>query len=633
MKIRFSGELEGLKEGIKTLEKRLGYIVSEDGVEVVVKKQSEELHLYGNESKAVIAYPQKVHFFRALGLLMEQWKCCGTFDIVEKPNFSTIGTMVDSSRNAVMTVASVKTLLETIAIMGMNYFMLYTEDTYEVKEYPYFGYMRGRYSYDELKELDDYADMLGIEMVPCIQTLGHSFAALKWDAHAYLRDTDEILLVDEEKTYEFIEAMIRAASAPYRSKKIHIGMDEAYGIGLGAYLRKHGYRETFGLMCEHLEKVKQIVAKYDLEPIIWSDMFFQAASPKHDYYDTEIEFTQDLIDQVPKGVALAYWDYQHVPQEHYEKMIDNHFKLGNELWFAGAVLTWIGMVVNYDITFLAAPAALKACKKKGIDKVFATMWGDDGSETNFFTSLLGLQLYAEYAYQSEDVSDELLEKRFYACTGEHMKDFMAMTKLDCIPQYEGEKITDTSNPSKYLLFQDPLLGLFDKHIEYIDIAEYYAEREKEMIEAKKRAREFEFVYDVALPLATALKEKANIGKRITEAYAAKDLGTLKTYAEETLPKIKQLVNDLRVSHRNQWLTVYKPFGWEVIDIRYGGVLSRLDTAIWRINQYLAGEIASIPELEEKRLGYDMEVRPKEAGFGRGNTYNRIASACPMYLYK
>ena len=35
--------------------------------------------------------------------------------------------------------------------------MLYTEDTYEVDNEPYFGYMRGRYSADELRELDDYA--------------------------------------------------------------------------------------------------------------------------------------------------------------------------------------------------------------------------------------------------------------------------------------------------------------------------------------------------------------------------------------------------------------------------------------------------------------------------------------------
>lgn len=50
--------------------------------------------------------------------------------------------------------------------MGYNTLMLYTEDTYEVDGQPYFGYMRGRYSKAELRELDDYAAEKGMELIP-----------------------------------------------------------------------------------------------------------------------------------------------------------------------------------------------------------------------------------------------------------------------------------------------------------------------------------------------------------------------------------------------------------------------------------------------------------------------------------
>ena len=46
----------------------------------------------------------------------------------------------------------------------------YTEDTYEVEGQPYFGAYRGKYTKDEIKELDAYASMFGVELVPCIQT-------------------------------------------------------------------------------------------------------------------------------------------------------------------------------------------------------------------------------------------------------------------------------------------------------------------------------------------------------------------------------------------------------------------------------------------------------------------------------
>ena len=52
------------------------------------------------------------------------------------------------------TLPHVKSCLEK---MGYNTLMYYTEDTYEVKDEPYFGYLRGRFTADELRELDAYA--------------------------------------------------------------------------------------------------------------------------------------------------------------------------------------------------------------------------------------------------------------------------------------------------------------------------------------------------------------------------------------------------------------------------------------------------------------------------------------------
>ena len=64
------------------------------------------------------------------------------------------------------------------------------------------------------------------------------------------------------------------------------------------------------------------------------------------------------------------------------------------------------------------------------------------------------------------------------------------------------------------------------------------------------------------------------------------------------------VKELRFAHRYQWLKMNKPFGWEVIDIRYGGLLNRLDTATARVNDYLNGEIDVIDD-RIKELARDM----------------------------
>lgn len=60
--------------------------------------------------------------------------------------FRRFGTMLDCSRNAVMSVNSLKKWIDITADLGYNTLLLYTEDTYELDDNPYFGYMRGRYT-------------------------------------------------------------------------------------------------------------------------------------------------------------------------------------------------------------------------------------------------------------------------------------------------------------------------------------------------------------------------------------------------------------------------------------------------------------------------------------------------------
>lgn len=87
--------------------------------------------------------------------------------IKETANFETLGTMIDCSRNGVLLVSSVKFLCRKLALMGYNMFQLYTEDTYKIDGEPFFGYLRGGYTQKELKEIDNYAFTLGIEVIPC----------------------------------------------------------------------------------------------------------------------------------------------------------------------------------------------------------------------------------------------------------------------------------------------------------------------------------------------------------------------------------------------------------------------------------------------------------------------------------
>ncbi|CAM3568190.1 hypothetical protein PAGL106935_13185 [Paenibacillus glucanolyticus] len=248
MKFRFAGAVSDILPGAQLLLDELGVELGEGGVTVEVALSEGELQVGREHTRAYIRYGRKHQFFRGLGLLIQLSRHSDTFHLQENQQFDQIGPMFDLSRNAVLTVDSFKLMLNKMALMGMNSVMLYMEDTYEIEGEPYFGYMRGRYTQAELKEIDDYADQFGIEAFPSIQTLAHLEEFLKWEPIKHYRDTKGALLVGGEQTDALIERMIEAASAPFRSKKIHIGMDEAEELGRGKYLDHNGYVSRFDIM-------------------------------------------------------------------------------------------------------------------------------------------------------------------------------------------------------------------------------------------------------------------------------------------------------------------------------------------------------------------------------------------------
>lgn len=632
MKLNFGNDLGELAAGLSLLCGEMGLELAEDGLPVEVRQSGGGIEVGLENGRGWIRYQARIHFFRAVGLFVEAARQSDRFLLSEEPQFRLNGVMVDVSRNAVLKVASIKEMLRKMALMGLNLFMLYTEDTFSVEGEPYFGYMRGRYSYEELKDCDDYADLLGIEIIPCIQTLAHIEHFLKWEPASRLKDTRDVLLVGSEATYRFLDRAVAAASRPFRSKRIHIGLDEAHGMGRGRYLDLHGFSDRFDIICSHLEQVLQITSRYGLQPMICSDMYFRVASRSHDYYDLEAVIPESVKKALPPGLQLVYWDYYHEDEAFYREYIRRHLEFGSRPVFAGGVWVWSRWGPDYGKTFKTINAGLQACKDEGIDEVFVTLWGDDGTEINYFTALLGLQLCAEHGY-SRQLDLEKLKRRVKFCTGVDYQAFMDLGCLDEIPGTppdNGESLT-TSNPSKFLLWQDVLMGLFDKHILGLNLEEHYARLREDLCRYKGEYPGGRLLFETPEKLCAVLELKGGLGLRVTEAYRQRDVAALRRIASEEIPDLIQRVCELRAAHRDEWFSIYKPFGWEVLDIRYGGLLSRLDSVILRLGDFLEGRLDRIEELEEERLFFDGLQRPQEGvGLGFSDNYHRIATAGAFY---
>ncbi|MEI6519251.1 MAG: beta-N-acetylhexosaminidase [bacterium] len=597
---------DGLQEIIAHRIDRFG-----DGILLSFIPGNEGFAITAIDDEVTISYGTKSDAFRALGCILG-----GTTAAEQTSSFNMLGAMIDVSRNGVLTVPAAKHFLRCCALMGLNMIMLYSEDTYEVPGEPFFGYLRGRYSQAELKELDDYAFNLGIEMIPCIQTLAHLEQILQWPVYEERRDTGGILVAEEDETYELVKKLVTAATAPFRTRRIHLGMDEAWGLGSGEFKKRHGEKSGFEIMNTHLARVKAICAELGVTPMIWGDMYIHLASATGNIYDYSSKIPQEVINKIPTGVDLVYWDYYHTTTSDYEQGIDLYNQLGAPLLMAGGGWTWNHLWAHLPYAFAATNACMTACKSKGVKDYFITLWGDDGMECDVFSALPALQLVAEHAYADKVCSKALASNFLGACDGD-IEAFFTASKIDYLAdRHDGTKGPD--NMCKWLLWQDPLLSITDPNID-TDLRSYYtniAEKlEMAMAEPGLNQR---LLFPAAI--ARALSLKVNLRHDLHNAYIAGDKATLRTLLNTDVADTCVAIDKLWRIHRDVWMNTYTPFGWEVIELRYGGIRTRLTTMKERLEDYLCGKLDSIPELEVELLKiWDTELEHVSPHRGRVQT--------------
>ena len=93
------------------------------------------------------------------------------------------------------------------------------------------------------------------------------------------------------------------------------------------------------------------------------------------------------------------------------------------------------------------------------------------------------------------------------------------------------------------------------------------------------------------------------------AYDKKQLLVLKEICEKEIPETIQNLEKMKILREDLWMADAKPFGYELIDLRMGGVITRLDSTKRRLHKYVEGKISRLEELETKRFPYFAEGEP------------------------
>lgn len=516
-----------------------------------------------------------------------------------KQEFNHFALMVDNSRNAVMKPDTVKKMIDILEMVGYNSLILYMEDTYEVDNQPYFGYLRGRYSKEEIKEMDAYAAEHGVELIPFIQTLGHLGRVQNWPVYAKLFDVEDVLCIGEEPVYELIEDMFRTLNECFTSRIVQIGMDEANMLGLGNYLRKNGYRDRLDIFCEHLERVAAIAKKYGFTCCVTSDMFYVLTVGSYrDKRDMTPEMVESIQSRLPENVKLQYWNYHTNDRSHYDFMLDSHLKIQKDIWFTGGLWTWTGFAPHNRWSIESCTPALLSCMERGIKDVTFNAWGDGGMECARFAMLPSL-FYV--ACLGKGITDEAEIKRKFEQTFDiAYDDFLLMDLVGTANDYL------TADAEKYLLYNDCFLGIMDKAVRPSEELGYVecAKKLKPLINHPQWGYMFETMYALCKLLAV----KTTVGIKTRTAYQECKIDELRELISD-YEQILFWIDRFYTAFEKQWMIENKPHGFDVHDIRIGGLKQRVEHCKKRLEAYVNGEISALPELEETILKLMPELEP------------------------
>ncbi len=488
-----------------------------------------------------------------------------------------LSVLIECSYGRCPTVEAVKDFIRYIAKMGYNALYLGLTDGYKIEEYPYFNYKRGGYTTEDLREIDRCGIECGVEVIGSIQTLGHLHFLKRYEAFADLYDTDEILLVDDERVLALNEAMFRAISEGLSSKKIQIGFDEAFGTGTGRYRERHpGPIDRKVLLLRHLNRVVEMARKFGYTCEIWHDMMLDRG--------TSVLSAEDTKRLIPADVRVFLWDYVQSDETRLHEMITELKSHCQSFGYAGAVLKDDSFTAKNELALKTLIPQIKVCDEEGIEDFMVTTWTNGGGQCSLFATLPALFVAAEYAHGSY-IPDTVPDKqRFYDICGVSYDDMWSLRYMD--NPFEKDDVYH-SNRSRWILETDILFGNYDMLLHEGTSARYIAlaGRYDDVCSGK-----FDPIFRMQAALCRVLARKSSIAEKIRTAYAAKDKCALREIRDTDIADLIGYMKAFIKKFNAFWLWDSMSFGLEYNQRMFGGMLARFEYVYDRLTDYIEKDI-------------------------------------------
>jgi hypothetical protein len=207
--------------------------------------------------------------------------------------------------------------------------------------------------------------------------------------------------------------------------------------------------------------------------------------------------------------------------------------------------------------------------------------------------------------------------------GISLEAFLLLDIPNAVPDGKSILLSPSFNPSKWLLYGDPLCGRADRWI-HRSYGDFFAECEKTLA-AHRDHPTFGYLFETLTAMCAVLKNKATLSLRLRDAYLAGN----KEGLAQVIAVIPELIADLDTfiaAMRRQWYQENRLFGFETLEMRLGALRARILGVEQTVQMYLDGRIDNIAPLAEPMLYPDGKTAedPQHEVNSFSAYYNQIA---------
>jgi hypothetical protein len=283
--------------------------------------------------------------------------------IADYPGLKMRGISDDISRGQISTLSNFKKIIRFLAMYKMNIYMPYIEDEFDFKSFPDFSKGRAPLTSKEVAELDAYAKLYHVEIIPIFETLGHmEDVLLKTEFEKYAEFPGATCVnVSSDSTYDFMKSLLSEIAPAFSSSYFNMAADESFDVGLGASKRLVDSLGVDVVHAAYYKRVYDILKSLDKKVLMYGDIILK---------------NPQILSEIPKDIIIVDWQYEGTfdyPE------VQKFRNAGFRFIVSPAVWNFTGPFPNFYNSYANIQYFTSEGYKAGAVGVIVSTWNDNGA--------------------------------------------------------------------------------------------------------------------------------------------------------------------------------------------------------------------------------------------------------------